>query len=168
MIDLNIEKNMKLTTKEIQSICDFSIQAAKDEGFLSTYVFERAIYVFAAVILYPDIKDKTTELISSDYDISFAWDMLVKNGTVDKMIKEYPEDIEYLTQIGNVWLQDAVKYSLSARGILDIFSNMSGDILQQAVNRLQEVTQGEGAKIQEFAETWGFNRPLANVAEEKE
>jgi len=159
MIDLEYEKSRKLTTEQICVIEDFATQAANDSGFMNHFIFERAIFVFAAIILYPDRKEDIDFLIGEGYDIRAAFDLLVQDGLLEKMLKDYASDINALLEFGNVWFEDAVKYEHSVRGLLDSINTFSGNIVQSAVDQLQKVSGGNVEKITEIADRWGMNRP---------
>jgi len=161
MIDLNFEKSRTLTMPQVCSILDFAIQAANDGGFLNHYIYERAIIVFAATVLYPEKKDEITAMIGKDYDIRMAFDALLENGIVEEMCEKYQNDLNYLAEIGIVWFDDVKTYEHSARGLLDTISTLSGDIVQSAVQKLQEIASGDVQVINEFADKWGANNGLA-------
>ena len=44
-INLDQEKDLQLTAQEVYDILDLAVQAADDNGFVSEYVYERAIYL---------------------------------------------------------------------------------------------------------------------------
>ena len=157
MIDLEYEKNRNLTTEQICIIVDFTIQAANDGGFLNSFIFERALCVFAAQILFPDKKDDIASSIGQGYDIRLAFDLLVKDGTVEKLQKDYAADMQHLQEVGQIWFEEVETYEHSARGLLDTINTLSGDIVQSAVQQLQQVASGDAKVVQDFANKWGFN-----------
>lgn len=157
MIDLEYEKNRNLTTEQICIIVDFAIQAANDGGFLNSFIFERALCVFAAQILFPDKKDDIASSIGQGYDIRLAFDLLVKDGTVEKLQKDYAADMQHLQEVGQIWFEEVETYEHSARGLLDTINTLSGDIVQSAVQQLQQVASGDAKVVQDFANKWGFN-----------
>ena len=58
MINLENEKSLALDAQERYDIIGFAMDAADDNGFINSFVFERALYCFAAIVLYPEHKDK--------------------------------------------------------------------------------------------------------------
>ena len=124
----NLETTRKLTSQDIYDIIHFSAQSAEDNGFVNQYVFERALYAYAAIILYPDRKEEIGRMVSNN--ILDAWDALVSDGTTSEMEKNFSSDIKILGDAGSVWLDDYIKYLQSARGILSSFQEFSGDIIQ--------------------------------------
>ena len=96
MIDLELEKSRTLTTEQITMILDLAAQAASDGGFIVTYIFERAITVFAAQVLYPENKEELAAMIGNGYDIRLAFDAIVSNGLLEQMMDEHKIDIDIL------------------------------------------------------------------------
>jgi hypothetical protein len=159
MIDFELEKNRTLTTEQIAMILDLSAQAASDGGFVSSYIFERAVMVFAAQVLYPEKKDEIAAMIGNGYDIRLAFDTLLSSGLLEKMSEDYSVDMQLLREEGYVWLEEVKEFQQSARGILDSINTLSGDIVQSAVQQLQQVASGDVKVIEDFANRWGFDRP---------
>ena len=133
MFDIEYEKNKKLTTEQVAMILDLAAQAASDGGFVSSYIFYRAAYVFAAQVLYPAKKDAIASTIGNGYDIRLAFDLLVQDGTLEDMQTKYKTDLEELDKNAEIWCQEVADYQQSANGDVKI--------------------------IQDFADKWGFDRP---------
>ena len=152
----NLETTRKLTSQDIYDIIHFSAQSAEDNGFVNQYVFERALYAYAAIILYPDRKEEIGRMVSNN--ILDAWDTLLAEGTIEDMNKNFAVDMDALGRIGSVWLDDYIKYLQSARGILSSFQEFSGDIIQTAVEKFKTVSDEVGAnQVLEIANNWGMN-----------
>ena len=152
----NLETTRKLTSQDIYDIIHFSAQSAEDNGFVNQYVFERALYAYAAIILYPDRKEEIGRIVSNN--ILDAWDALVIDGTTSDMEKNFSSDIKILGEVGSVWLDDYIKYLQSARGILSSFQEFSGDIIQTAVEKFKTVSDEVGTnQVLEIANNWGMN-----------
>lgn len=169
MINLEMEQGRTLSTKQICQVEDFAIQSANDGGFLNSYVFERALYVYAAILLLKDNKEDIRKKVTDDGDICEAFDYLLKSGLLEKLVNTYTSDIEMLLQVGENWLTEVETYEHSARGLLDTISTLSGDIVQSAVNQLSKAADGNVSVIQQFAENWGYGRkePLEVVDGDK-
>lgn len=166
LINLDVEKNRALSTKQICQIEDFAIQSANDGGFLNSYIFERALYVYAAILLLEDKKEDIRAKVTDEGDICAAFDYLISSGLLEQMVQDYPSDIEMLLQVGEQWLKEVETYEHSARGLLDTISTLSGDIVQSAVNQLTQTADGNVNIIQQFAEQWGYGRkPQLEVLE---
>lgn len=150
------ETAKKLTSQDMYDIIHFAAQSAEDNGFVNQFVFERALYAYAAIILYPDRKEEIGRVVSNN--ILDAWDVLLANGTIEDMNKNFAVDMDALGCIGSVWLDDYIKYLQSARGILSSFQEFSGDIIQTAVEKFKTVSDEVGAnQVLEIANNWGMN-----------
>ena len=167
MFDLKYEKNKKISTEQMSMILDLAAQAASDGGFMSSYIFYRASYVFAAQILYPEKKDAIASSIGSGYDIRLAFDLLVKDGTIEDMQSRYQDEIKELDTQGLIWMNEVCEYQQSARGLVDSVNTISGDIVKTAVEQLQNVAKGDVKVINDFADHWGFDRADVEVAPKK-
>ena len=163
----NLETTRKLTSQDIYDIIHFSAQSAEDNGFVNQYVFERALYAYAAIILYPDRKEEIGRMFSNN--ILDAWDALVSDGTTSEMEKNFSSDIKILGDAGSVWLDDYIKYLQSARGIFSTFQTFSGDIVESTVNRFKDAFNESDAKtVLEIADKWGMNNTPKDESKLKE
>mgnify|MGYP000622755907 FL=1 len=150
------ETAKKLTSQDMYDIIHFAAQSAEDNGFVNQFVFERALYAYAAIILYPERKEEIGRMVSNN--ILDAWDALLADGTIEDMNKNFAIDMDALGRIGSVWLDDYIKYLQSARGILSSFQEFSGDIIQTAVEKFKTVSDEVGAnQVLEIANNWGMN-----------
>lgn len=163
----NLETTRTLTSQDIYDIIHFSAQSAEDNGFVNQYVFERALYAYAAIILYPDRKEEIGCMVSNN--ILDAWDVLVSDGTTSDMEKNFSSDIKILGEVGSVWLDDYIKYLQSARGIFSTFQTFSGDIVESTVNRFKDAFNESDAKtVLEIADKWGMNNTPKDESKLKE
>lgn len=159
MFDIEYEKNKKISTEQMSMILDMAAQAASDGGFVSSYIFYRAVYVFAAQVLYPEKKDTIASTVGVGYDIRLAFDLLVQDGTIEDMQTTYEADMKKLDDAAEVWYYEVSDYQQSARGLVDSITTLSGDIVKSATEQLQQAANGDVKVIQEFANRWGFDRP---------
>lgn len=163
----NLETTRKLTSQDIYDIIHFSAQSAEDNGFVNQYVFERALYAYAAIILYPDHKEEIGRMISNN--ILDAWDALVSDGTVLDMETNFSADLKILGDVGSVWLDDYIKYLQSARGIFSTFQTFSGDIVESTVNRFKDAfSESDAQTVLEIADKWGMNNAPKDESKLKE
>lgn len=163
----NLETTRKLTSQDMYDIIHFSAQSAEDNGFVNQYVFERALYAYAAIILYPDRKEEISRMVSNN--ILDAWDALVSDGTMLDMEKNFSSDLKILGEVGSVWLDDYIKYLQSARGIFSTFKTFSGDIVESTVNRFKDAFNENDAKaVLEIADKWGMNNTPKDESKLKE
>lgn len=66
MINLETEKSLALDAQERYDIISFAMDAADDNGFINSFVFERALYCYTAIMLYPELKEDLSEKVASD------------------------------------------------------------------------------------------------------
>lgn len=156
-MDLAVEKTKTLSTQEVYEIIDFAVQAAEDNGFLNSFVFERALYCFAAMRFYPERVEEIAGMME-DQSPLVAWDTLLEDGTVDKMLEENSVDLENLAQNGQVWFEEFNEYAHSARGLLNTIQDFSGDIVRQAAEQLKAASDNQQfQEVKAIAESWGMN-----------
>ena len=163
----NLETTRKLTSQDIYDIIHFSAQSAEDNGFVNQYVFERALYAYAAIILYPDRKEELGRMVSDN--ILDAWDALLADGTIADMNENFAVDMDALGRIGSVWLDDYIKYLQSMRGVFSVFQNFSGDIVESTVNRFKDAfSESDAQTVLDIADKWGMNNTPKDESKLKE
>lgn len=161
------ETAKKLTSQDMYDIIHFAAQSAEDNGFVNQFVFERALYAYAAIILYPERKEEIGRMVSNN--ILDSWDALLADGTIEDMNKNFAVDMDALGRIGSVWLDDYIKYLQSARGIFSTFQTFSGDIVESTVNRFKDAFNENDAKaVLEIADRWGMNNTPKDESKLKE
>lgn len=161
------ETAKKLTSQDMYDIIHFAAQSAEDNGFVNQFVFERALYAYAAIILYPDRKEEIGSMVSNN--ILDAWDVLLADGTIADMNENFAVDMDALGRIGSVWLDDYIKYLQSMRGVFSVFQNFSGDIVESTVNRFKDAFKESDAQtVLDIADKWGMNNTPKDESKLKE
>lgn len=161
------ETAKKLTSQDIYDIIHFAAQSAEDNGFVNQFVFERALYAYAAIILYPDRKEELGRMVSDN--ILDAWDALLADGTIADMNENFVVDMDALGRIGSVWLDDYIKYLQSMRGVFSVFQNFSGDIVESTVNRFKDAfSESDAQTVLDIADKWGMNNTPKDETKLKE
>ena len=156
MIDISLERERTLSTTEVYSVLRFAIQAAEEDGFINSFVFERAIYLFAALCIFKDRHEELSEKLSND--LLETWDALVEDGTIEKLNQDYFCDMNLLADYGKNWYEEYSSYAHSARGILNLVQDFSADIVKQASEQMKNVISNENlATMTSIAEKWGAN-----------
>ena len=159
MLDIALEKEKTLSTQEMYEILDFAVQAAEDNGFINSFVFVRAMYMYAAIRLYEDRREELQQMINSD--LLGSWDELVKDGTIENMNKDFYVDMNLLADYGQVWMDEFTAYTHSARGLLNTIQEFSADIVEQATQRLSSVVSNDDVKkVTDIAQEWGLNNDV--------
>lgn len=158
-MDIAKEKDRVLTTQDVYDILNFSIQQADNDGFVSSYIFERAMYCYAAILLYEDRKEELISMISTN--LLDAWDSLIKDGTIENMFEFYNADCDYLSYEGESWFYEYVEYATSMRGIMDTFQTTIGDASMQMTEQFQAAMKNpQLQEVNEIADKWGMNNKL--------
>lgn len=167
MINLETEKSLALDAQERYDIISFAMDAADDNGFINSFIFERALYCYAAIMLYPEYKEELSELATSN--LIAAWNKILEENIFEQMIKSYETTIAILCQEAENWFKEYSDWAHSARGILDIVQQFSGNILENAANRLTTTAQETGvSNLLEVADEWGMTRGLLKEENIKE
>lgn len=161
------ETAKKLASQDMYDIIHFAAQSAEDNGFVNQFVFERALYAYAAIILYPDRKEELGRMVSDN--ILDAWDALLADGTIADMNENFAVDMDALGRIGSVWLDDYIKYLQSMRGVFSVFQNFSGDIVESTVNRFKDAfSESDAQTVLDIADKWGMNNTPKDETKLKE
>lgn len=161
------ETAKKLTSQDMYDIIHFAAQSAEDNGFVNQFIFERALYAYAAIILYPDRKEELGRMVSNN--ILDAWDALLDDGTIADMNENFAVDMDTLGRIGSVWLDDYIKYLQSMRGVFSVFQNFSGDIVESTVNRFKDAfNESDAQTVLDIADKWGMNNTPNDESKLKE
>lgn len=160
MINLIFEHDLHLSSQDRYDIISFAMEAADDNGFINSFVYERALYCYAAIMLYPERREEIGDLLSDSPIV--AWEQLIEDGTIATMKEEYNEELNVLSDEGAVWYDEYADWAHSARGILDMVQNFTGDIVQAAARKLQGAAQQSGvSELLDIADDWGMNRKIA-------
>jgi hypothetical protein len=166
-INLDQEKNLQLTAQEVYDILDLATQAADDNGFVSEYVYERAIYLYATVILFPKFKNEITKIISEENPLA-AWQHCIEKGYLQDLIDKYSDELEFLAQQSIIWLENYVSFSHSARGLLGTIQDFSSDIVSGTLEKFQEINKSSDIQhILNIADEWGFTPEKTLNSEKK-
>lgn len=166
MINIETEKNKTFSTEDICDIVSFSLTASNQLGYINEYIFERALYLHSAIIVYPDRKDELTIGIAND--IAGLWDSLVADGTIEEMMRENRDDLDLVAEVASQWLDNYNKYNLSARGVLDTLNLFSSGMVENAAKTLANTADESGVKnVIDIANHWGMDRGI-NASNEKD
>lgn len=161
------EMAKKLTSQDMYDIIHFAAQSAEDNGFVNQFIFERALYAYAAIIIYPDRSEEIGRIVSDN--ILDAWDTLLADGTIADMNENFAVDMDSLGQIGSIWLDDYIKYLQSARGIFSTFQTFSGDIVESTVNRFKDAfSENDAQTVLDIVDKWGMNNTPKDESKLKE
>ena len=144
MINLELEKSLALDAQERYDIISFAMDAADDNGFINSFVFERALYCFAAIMLYPDQKEVITESLTvSPVE---TWNKLAKEGFIEKMIEDYEPTLTQLAEEAKTWFDEYSAWAHSVRGLIDLMQRFTGNFVEDAANTLRRSVKETGVE----------------------
>lgn len=162
MINLDQELAATLSPQERYDIISFAMNAADDNGFINSFVYERALYMYAAIVLYPDQKDDLSSRVADN--ILDAWEYMIGENIIQTMLQEHKVAIELLTKEAQTWYEEYAEWAHSVRGILDVVQDYTGEIVDSAAKRLQQTSDETGvAQLLNIADDWGMNRQMPQV-----
>ena len=155
-MNLNLEKESVLSSQDRYDIIHFAQQSAVEEGFCNKFLFLRALYLYAAIILDEEHKEELQAKISED--LLGTWDYAIKENIISNMLQSYPKEMELLADESQQWFEEYIAWSKSLRGVVDVFQNYSADIMQQAAAQLQNIENDSSlGKVIDIANKWGMN-----------
>jgi hypothetical protein len=167
MIDISFEKERSIKTQDMYDIISFAIESANEGGFINTFVLERAIYVYTALILNEEKREKIQE--KNAISPLVAWDFIVEEGIVEELAENHAVLLENLAEYAAVWADDRMEYEHSVRGLLDTIQTVSGDIVENMRKSLSEtVENGDIKEVLKIANDWGLNREIQEDENEEE
>lgn len=159
MLNLNKEKERKVSTQDVYDIISFAIQAADDDGFINSFVFERALYEYTVLTVYPDDRDKYSGVIAQNPND--AWDEMLKDGVLDKLFNEYKDDLDFIADSAGTWADEYVEFEHSIHGILNQVQGAIGNINAQTLQDFQKVASNDALKeVTDIADKWGMNNTI--------
>lgn len=165
-MNLDFEKNRKLSTQDMYDIMAFACDAAEDNGFMNSFIFERALYEYAAIIIFQEDKEKLSSKVAEN--INSAWDYMLEEGYIEKLVNNYQSEMDALADMGERWMEEYTSYAHSARGLLDTVKMISGDITQNMMNQLKKTADAEGvSNLIQIADNWGMNNTIESSSEEE-
>jgi len=158
MIKLKEEKDCVLSAKDRNDILNFAINDAFTGEFVSSFIYERALYCYAAIILMRDNADEIRAAISED--LIAGWDKLVKEtNIIQEMSEKYNSDLALLAEEAWLWFDEYNKYATSARGILTLVEEFTGGATKGLADTLRQTAEETGvSNMLEIADEWGMNR----------
>lgn len=158
MINLEQEKKISFTTQQVYDVVSFAVQAADDNGFINSFILERALYEYMILLtLKGDEKTKLSSLVAQN--VNEAWTYLLENDVLPEFIEEHGDDIDYVAEVAANWSKEYAEYAHSARGVLAVFQTVTGNLNQVAAEQLQKIADGDEAKkVLRIANEWGLDR----------
>lgn len=158
-MNLEQEKNNVFTPQETYEIISAAIDMADDDGFINSYVFERALYVCAARILYEDKADQINTSLLENGSPLVTWKELLDDGTIDQMVAEHSESLDYLASLGENWFEEYTEAAHSLRSLVDVIETLMGGMAENMGKQLDMFKKdAEVQNVIDIADKWGLDR----------
>jgi hypothetical protein len=157
-MNLEQEKNNVFTPQETYEIISAAIDMADDEGFVNSYVFERALYVCAARVLYEDKTDQINTSLLENGSPLITWKELLDDGTIDQMA-EHAESLDYLASLGETWFEEYTEAAHSLRSLVDVIQTLMAGMADNMGKQLDIFKQDTDIQgVVDIADKWGLDR----------
>ena len=158
-MNLEQEKSNVFTPQETYEIISTAIDMADDEGFVNSYVFERALYVCAARIIYEDKNEEINTSLLEDGSPLITWKKLLDDGTIDQMNAEHSESLNYLASLGEIWFEEYTEAAHSLRSLIDVIQTFTDGMAGNMGKQLDMFKQDtEVQNVIDIADKWGLDR----------
>lgn len=158
-MNLEQEKNSVFTSQEAYEIISAAIDMADDEGFVNSYVFERALYVCAARVIYEDKTEQINTSLLENGSPLITWQQLLEDGTIDQMMAEHLESLDYLASLGEVWFEEYTEAAHSLRSLIDVIQTFTDGMAGNMGKQLDMLKQDAGVQnVIDIADKWGLDR----------
>ena len=160
-MNIQNQKDCKISAQDRYDIISRAIDVAEDDGYLSQFVFECALYDFTANHLYPEQEIEQQILESSPMVV---WDNLLTEGIIDMMIEDYALELEMIAEDGAIWFEDYQAFRHSARGVVDVIEAFTG-AMANGVGKQLDMFKADSdiASVYDIAEKWGINNDGSQI-----
>jgi hypothetical protein len=156
-INIDMEKNRSISTQEVYDIVNFALNAANDDGNISSFVFSRMLYIALAMTVYSDRFEEIKALVE-DSPLN-AWDILVDDGTIEKLFADNGNDCDFIADCGQEFFQEQVSYNNSFSGSMnDLAVTLSNSINDFSENLTALASDDRINQVLKIADKWGMNR----------
>lgn len=156
MIKVKQEKELKLSANEINTILSFAFGEATNNGFVNRFVFERAMYVYAYVVLMGKNKDADDDIL--DDNVLNVWNTILLDGIVERMTKEYENELVVIQNAATDMFEDYRDYQRSIRGMANALGDLADNLLGQLSSIAKDgLTSEQYQEIMDIASKWGLN-----------
>lgn len=158
MLNLREEKECKISSQQRYDIINFALEAANEGGFVNQFVFERALYLYAAIALLDDTEELKFETLNNPL---ISWDKSVNDGTIETLIQEYGKDLNYLAEDAASVVEDYAEYQVSVRALLTTMQGVTGDLMKTTAEEYEKFAKEHDlAKIIDLADNWGMSNQV--------
>ena len=162
MINIDETLNCPLTSQEIYDMINSCLEEAEDNGFLSQFVFERALACHEVLLLIEDLDDIDGPMVAENPLTAF--DHFLEMGYIQDLSKNHAVAVNYINKIAAQYFADYEKHLLPIGGVLNKAEIFSSQVLQNMGGQIKELTDNEDIKrTLQIADEWGMNRQPPKV-----
>ena len=144
MINIDETLNCPLTSQEIYDMINSCLEEAEDNGFLSQFVFERALACHEVLLLIEDLDDIDGPMVAENPLTAF--DHFLEMGYIQNLSKNHTDTVAYVNKIAAQYFVDYEKYLLSIGGVLNKAEIFSSQVLQSMGGQIKELTDNDDIK----------------------
>ena len=155
MIDLNFEHEKKISSQDLYNIVSNAIDVANDDGMLNSFIFQRALYVFAAAVVY---EEQTENIMTKISNFPELWDELVENNTIDNLKNDYAQEVTMLSSIGKDWFEEYNEHIHSSYAVVTAVSDIIQNFTANFQNQVNDLSKNKVfSDLVKTASQWGMN-----------
>lgn len=159
MINLQNEKQYKISTQDVYDIVSYAVDSADDGGFVNTFILERALYEYAVLEVYPEERDKYQKKVASNPNL--AWDEMLSDGVLEKLKNDFSIDLAHIADVAVQWVSDYESYAHSIRGAADVIQTTLNAVSEYSMNNLKDAASNDVLReVTDIADKWGMNSGL--------
>lgn len=146
-----------VSSKDICDIIETAINLCEVDGYFNPFGFKTIVYLYLAIYLYKDKAEDIRKSIQDD-GVFAAYDRLLKDGTFKDMITNHAFELYLVEANAPECFEKYSTYVTSARGIMDGMSEVSGESIQEMLEKITSLSTGDNIKkVFDIAEKWNLD-----------
>lgn len=160
IVNIETEKNLTVTSEEVNTIVASAINEADNNGFVNRFVFSRAMWVYLYLMLLEDADAKKAlkKRINKEGVLNL-WDSLVKDGSIGNMLATHEEDVNFVAEVANEMYDSYVQFNQSIRGTIVNIQELGSEMIQSAMGSMNKMlADGKYAEVMNIAQQLGFTQ----------
>ena len=166
MLITTYDKDNPFSSNDMYQIMANAIISASVDGYINSFIYERALFVYAAGFLYPEKLDEISEAVDGG-NILDTWDYLLKEGIIEDMADNYKRYLDDLADCAQIWYTENNQYDASFKGLIDVLSTLTSQLVNTNANALSDVINQENVQtVLQISDKWGMNNGIDNTKQE--
>lgn len=167
MIKVAQEKASKLSAAEINYILTVSFDMASTNGFVNSFVFERAMYVYTyAVLCAKNGKEDELEKKAAENEggVLDLWNHLLLDGSIEELTKNYEPELTILQHAAGDMFDDYQEYQRSIRCIANDLTGTAESIIREVASAAKSsLSKEQYQEVVDIASKWGLKEVIAGA-----